>query len=106
VTGLHLAAVIGVVAAGVVLPKAVPAAVLGARPGRRGQRFLDLLPAALLGGLAMVSALGGQTWARLSPAVPLAVAAAAATAALTRRPLPSMAVGWAVLVGGLLAGLG
>lgn len=104
-TGLHLAAVIGAVAAGVVLPKAVPAAAFSIGPGRRGERFLGLLAAALLGGLAMVSTLGGKAPARLTPAVPLAVAAGATAAVLTRRTLLSMLAGWAVLAGALLAGL-
>ncbi len=53
----------------------------------------------------MVSTLGGRAPTRLTPAVPLAVAAGATAAALTRRTLLSMLAGWAVLVGGLLAGL-
>jgi branched-subunit amino acid transport protein len=99
-----MAALIGAVAAGVVLPKALPAALVGGRVGPRAERFLGMLPAALLGGLVAVSVLGGGPGLRPSPAVVAAVAVAVATAALTRRSLLSMVAGWAVLAAALLLG--
>ena len=104
--GWRLAALIAAVAAGVLLPKAAPAALLGGRVGARAGRFLGLLPAALLGGLTAVSVLGGGPGLRLRPAVLLAVSAAVAIAAVTRRGLAAMLGGWAVLAAALLLGQG
>jgi branched-subunit amino acid transport protein len=47
------------VAAGVILPKALPAAMIG-RVAGQWARFLDLLPAATLGALAVLTALGAH----------------------------------------------
>jgi branched-subunit amino acid transport protein len=102
VNGWRLTALIAAVAAGVLLPKAVPAALVGRRPGGRVERFLSLLPAALLGGLAVSGALGGGPGLRPRPAVVLAVVAAAVITAVTRRSLMAMAGGWAVLAAVLL----
>jgi branched-subunit amino acid transport protein len=102
VTGWRLAALIGVVAAGVLLPKAVPAALVAGRVGDPAERFLKLLPAALLGGLTAVGVLGGGPGLHPRPAVLLAVVAAVAIAALTGRSLTAMLGGWAVLAAALL----
>ena len=98
-TGWRLAALVAAVAAGVLLPKALPAVLIGGTVGRRTERFLTLLPAALLGGLVAVNALGGGGAAGLHPrlSVIVAVVVAGALAALTRRSLLSMAGGWAAL---------
>lgn len=103
-TGWRLAALIAAVAVGVLLPKAAPAALVAGRVGPRAGRFLALLPAALLGGLTAVSVLGGGPGLHPRPAVLLAVAAAVAIAALTRRSLTAMLGGWAVLAAALLLG--
>jgi branched-subunit amino acid transport protein len=104
-SGWRLSAVIVAVAAGVLLPKAAPAALMGRRVGPRVERVLAMLPAALLGGLAVVSLLGsGPGW---RPGLPVAVAmvVAAAVMAVTRRTLLSMIGGWAALAAALfLAG--
>ena len=65
----RLGALIAAVAAGVLLPKAAPAALVGGRVDPRVARFLAMLPAALLGGLAVASALGGGPGLRPRPAV-------------------------------------
>lgn len=96
----RLAVVVAILAAAVLLPKAVPAALLGPRIGEGVERFLGLLPPALLGGLVVVSA-AGAAGARPQPAVLVAVAIAAGMAALTRRSLLAMAGGWAALAIGL-----
>jgi branched-subunit amino acid transport protein len=100
----RLALVIGVLAAGVLLPKAAPAALLSAPLSQPVERFLGLLPAVLLGGLVVVSAAGtsgARSAGSLRPAVLLAVAVAVGVAALTRRSLLAMACGWAALAFGL-----
>jgi branched-subunit amino acid transport protein len=96
----RLVVLIGILAAAVLLPKAVPAALVGARISQRVERFLGLLPAALLGGLVVVST-AGTPGPGPRPAVLVAVAVAAAMAALTRRSLLAMAGGWAALGVGL-----
>jgi branched-subunit amino acid transport protein len=101
-SGWQLPALIGAVAAGVLLPKAVPAALVARRASGGVERFLGLLPAALLGALAMSGTLGGGPGWRPRPAVVLAVVAAGTIAAVTRRSLLAMAAGWAVLAAVLL----
>ncbi|HXM55425.1 MAG TPA: AzlD domain-containing protein [Candidatus Dormibacteraeota bacterium] len=98
-SGWQLAALVAAVATGVLLPKALPAALMGGPVGRRTERFLNLLPAALLGGLVAINALGGGSVAGLHPRLPVlaAVVVAGALAAVTRRSLLSMAGGWAAL---------
>jgi branched-subunit amino acid transport protein len=101
VSGWRLAAVIVAVAAGVLLPKAAPAALVGRSVEPRVERVLAMLPAALLGGLAVVSLLGaGPAW---RPSLPVAIgmAAAAAIMAVTRRTLVAMVGGWAALAAAL-----
>jgi hypothetical protein len=102
-SGWRMAALIGAVTAGVLLPKVAPAALVGGNVRGLAARFLALLPAALMGGLTAVGVLGGGG-PGLHPrlAVVLAVAAAATIAALSRRTLLSMAAGWAVLIAVLL----
>jgi branched-subunit amino acid transport protein len=103
-TGWPAAALIAAVAVGVLLPKAVPAAVSGGHVGPRLERLLNLLPAALLGGLAVSEALGGGPGVRVRPAIAAAVLVAVVVAAVTRRSLLAMVAGWAVLAAGLLVG--
>lgn len=97
-----IAALIAAVAAGVLLPKVAPAALVGGSVDGRTERFLRLLPAALLGGLAVVAAIGGGPGLRPRPATIAAVVAAAAIMAVTRRGLVAMIGGWAVLAAALL----
>lgn len=99
-TGAHALALTGAVAAGVLLPKAVPAALLGRSLGGRFDRLLRLLPAATMAALVVVSLMRGPAGPR--PVVVVAASAAALMMVLTRRSLLSMAVGWAVLVSGLI----
>jgi branched-subunit amino acid transport protein len=98
-TWARLLALTGAVAAGVLLPKAVPAALVGRRLHPRVARFLGLLPAATLAALVVVSVAGAgpARWPVLA-----AVAVAGVTAALTRRGLVAMVAGWAALAAGLL----
>ena len=89
------------VAAGVLLCKALPAVAVGTRLDDRVARFLALLPAATLAALLVVTVAGSGT-GRLRWEVLAAVVVAAAVAALTRRGLPAMLTGWAVLAAALL----
>jgi branched-subunit amino acid transport protein len=100
-SGWRMAAVIVAVAAGVLLAKAAPAALVGRSVGVRAERVLAMLPAALLGGLATLGLLGGGPGWR--PALPVAIAmvVAGAVMAVTRRTLVSMLGGWAALAVGL-----
>ena len=96
-----------VIAAGVLLPKVLPAAIVGRRLPAPAERFVSLLPAALLGGLVAVELLattGPERLGAMGATLPTVagVVAAIAVAALTRRALLAMAVGWAVLVASLL----
>jgi branched-subunit amino acid transport protein len=101
VTGWRLAAVIAAVTAGVLLPKAVPAALAGRSVGGRVERVLAMLPAALLGGLAVTSLLGAGPGWRPSLPVAIGMAVAAAIMAVTRRTLVAMIGGWAALAAAL-----
>jgi branched-subunit amino acid transport protein len=96
VSGGRLALLCAVMAAGVLLPKAVPAALVGAHVGPRWERFLSLLPAATLGALVVLTVFQARHAASSWPPVVLAVVAATGLAILTRRTLLSMAAGWAV----------
>lgn len=96
----RLVVLVAILSAAVLLPKAVPAALLGPRIGERVEGFVGLLPAALLGGLVVVTA-AGAAGARPQPAVLVAVGIAAAMAAVTRRSFLAMAGGWAALAVGL-----
>lgn len=99
-----LFAITAAIAAGVLLPKALPAALVRSRLDPRVERFLTLLPAALLAALTAIALLaGGRAAAPSWPAV-IGVAAGAAVAAITRRPLLAMVCGWAALAVGLLLG--
>jgi branched-subunit amino acid transport protein len=111
VSGAQLVAVAAAVAGGVLLPKTLPAALVGRQLPPLAERFLRLVPAALLGGLAMVELLATGAPGRHAvagfaalPTWPMlvGVVAAAVVAALTQRGLLAMAVGWAVLAAGLL----
>jgi branched-subunit amino acid transport protein len=96
----RLAALIGVMTAAVVLPKAAPQALLSSRLHPLADGYLRLVPAGLLGGLVVISVAGaGGTHVRAVVAV--AVAVAATVAVLTRRSLLAMACGWATLAAGL-----
>ncbi len=97
----HLLVVTATVAAGVLLCKALPAALLGARLDPRLARFLGLLPAATLAALVVVSTAGAGS-GRLRWEVLAAVVVAAALAAATRHGLLAMLSGWAVLAAELL----
>jgi branched-subunit amino acid transport protein len=90
-----------VIAAGVLLPKILPAAVVGGRLHGRADLFLRLLPAALLAGLVTVQ-VAAVTAPRPRLQVVVAVVAAGVIAAVTRRGLLSMLCGWAILAAGTL----
>jgi len=91
-----------VIAAGVLLPKILPAAVVGGRLNGRADLLLRLLPAALLGGLVTMQVAGAVTAPRLRFQAVAAVATAAVMAAVTRRGLVSMVCGWAILAAATL----
>jgi branched-subunit amino acid transport protein len=97
----QLLAVTAAVGAGVLLCKALPAVAVGAHLDERLARFVGLLPAATLAALLVVTTAGSGT-GRLRWEVLAAVAVTAGLAALTRRSLPAMLTGWAVLAAELL----
>ena len=101
-TAGRLLAMTVVMAAGVLLPKILPAAAVGGRLNRRADLFLRLLPAALLAGLVTMELVSAITAPRPRMQVVAAVAAAAVMAAVTRRGLLSMVCGWVVLAAGTL----
>jgi hypothetical protein len=80
----HLALVIGATAAGVLLPKTVPALLTSGRPEGWWAALLRVLPAATVGALAAVAALGPNSGGRFRPAA-AAVAAVVVGAALVAR---------------------
>lgn len=98
----HPIALIAAVVAGVLLPKALPAAIVGGSMVGAWERFLRLLPAATLAALAALTTLKGDGGLVVRPQVLMAVGVAAAVAAITRRSLVAMAGGWAAA---LLIGL-
>jgi len=98
----RLLAITVMIATGVLLPKILPAVVVGGRLNRRADLFLCLLPAALLAGLVTVEVVGAVTAPHARLQVVAAVAAAAVMAAVTRRGLLSMVCGWVVLAVGTL----
>ena len=110
-SGGQVVALVAAIAGGVLLPKTLPAALVGRRLPKLAERFVGLLPAALLGGLVTVELLAAAGpgrhaalgWAAI-PTLPTmaGVVVAVAVAALTRRALLAMAVGWAVLAACLL----
>jgi branched-subunit amino acid transport protein len=110
-SGAQLVALAAAVAGGVLLPKTLPAALVGRRLPALAERFLGLLPGALLGGLVTVQLLAGggsgrhavAGWAAV-PTWPMTagVVAAVVVAAVTRRGLLAMLAGWAALAAGLL----
>jgi branched-subunit amino acid transport protein len=104
VSGAHLAAVTAAITAGVLLPKAVPAALVGGRFPPWASRFLRLLPVAILGALVVVTMLGPGRAAVPGWPVVLGVTAATVVAVVTRRSLLSMAVGWTVMAVAMLLG--
>ena len=82
---VQLALVIGATVAGVLLPKVGPALFPTARAEGRWAAVLHVLPAATVGALAAVAALGPHAEGRFRPEVAMAAAVAAvATLALRR----------------------
>jgi hypothetical protein len=81
----HLALVIAVTAAGVLLPKVGPALLTPARSEGSWAAVLRVLPAATVGALAAVTALGPHAGGRFRPEVAIAAAAAAAGTLAVRR---------------------
>ena len=75
---MSVALAILAVAAGVLLPKALPAALPSSRASgnSRWRQLLELLPPAILGALTALTALGGRPGPALRLPVVLAVAAA------------------------------
>jgi hypothetical protein len=81
----QLALVIAVTAGGVLLPKAVPALLTSGRPEGWWAAFLRVLPAATVGALAAVAALGPHSGGRFRPEAAVVAAVAVAAALVVRR---------------------